>query len=505
MEAMTKQDKQQFDLATVFPPRGDPRRPPEWFGRALLYVAIAFFLGWFAYTAWGQVEFLVLDVVIAVFVALAMEPLVVTLVKHGWKRGAAAGVTLVGLIVIVIVLMGMFGNMFVSQVIGMVKGIPALYDELAGFIQSHTQWRLPAMKDLGSEIMKNIQTSWVTNFAGQAFTTTVGLVGSFVNIMTILLVIYYISAAGPKLRRSVCKWMGPSSQRRFVFVWTIAQDQISSFLFSRTILALISSVCMSVFLVALDVPYWLPLAVFCGLVSQFVPTIGTYIGGAVPIVVAWGSRGLVIAVVVLVYIILYQQVENLILSPKISERTMDLNPAIAFLSVLAFGAVFGALGAFLALPLAASVQAIFTAYTKKYPLIDSPLMHDPEPVRKSKVVAGAEAFNEHVIKPVADHMGGRSARGTSARVVVGDQIEELKDQIYRAPTSDTLDESETVAIPQKQVPGGRRRRHLEGTEDETGGADGSDVRPSGASGDGHRTEQDGEGQADDGNPRKEWH
>ena len=482
---MANEQKQRFDFATVFPPKGDPRRPPEWFGRGLLYVVIAVFLAWFAYSSWWKIEFLVLDVVIAIFVALAMEPLVLRLVKHGWRRGAASAVTLIGLIIIVIVLLGMFGNLLVQQVIGMANGLPALYEQVAEFIASRTPWHLPAMQDLGGEIVKNIQTSWVTDFAGQALNTTVGLAGSFINIMTVLLVIYYISAAGPKLRRSLCQWLAPRSQRRFLFVWTIAQDQISSFLFSRTILALISAACMSVFLVILKVPYWLPLALFCGLVSQFVPTIGTYIGGAVPIVVAWGSRGLLMAVIVLVYIIIYQQIENMILAPKISQRTMDLNPAIAFLSVLALGAVFGALGAFLALPLAASFQAIFSASVKHYELIDSPLMQDPKPVGKSKVVEGVEAFNEHVVQPVASHVGSRSAKGTSARVRVEDPVMTIASQLYptSSPTAKDLDESATVPIP-KSASAPVKHRPLKGTEtgDETG-------------------DETSEGED---NPRKEW-
>ena len=491
METMANDKKQLFDFATVFPPKGDPRRPPEWFGRALFYVVIAVFLAWFAYASWWKLEFLVLDVIISVFVALAMEPLVVNLVRHGWKRGAASAVTLIGLIIVVIVLMGLFGNLFVKQLIGMVNGAPAFYDQIVDFIGKYTQWRMPPMQDLGGEIAKNIQSSWVTDFAGQAVNTTVGFFGVIINMMTVLLVTYYISAAGPKLRRSLCQWLGPNSQRRFLFVWTIAQDQISSFLFSRTILALISAACMSVFLVALKVPYWLPLALFCGLVSQFVPTIGTYIGGAIPIVVAWGSKGLLIAVAVLVYIIIYQQIENLILAPKISERTMDLNPAVAFLSVLAFGAVFGALGAFLALPLAASFQAIFNASIKHYELIDSPLMQDPKPVGKSKVVESVEAFNEHVVQPVTSHVGVRSAKGSSARVSVQDPVSRIAEQLYRPPTAEDLDESRTVAIPKSGKAKAKGKSPLKGTE--------------GGEAEQGNTESGSPAQSSqEANPRKEW-
>ena len=116
--------------------------------------------------------------------------------------------------------------------------------------------------------------------------------------------------AGPKLRRSFCQWLAPSTQRRFLLVWTVAQGQISSFLFSRSILALINATCTAIFLEILPVPYWLPLALFCGVVSQFIPTVGTYIGGALPVLFAWGNRGWTYAVAVLVFIIVYQQIEN---------------------------------------------------------------------------------------------------------------------------------------------------------------------------------------------------
>ena len=155
---------------------------------------------------------------------------------------------------------------------------------------------------------------------------------------------------------------------------------------------------------------------------------------------------------VLVFIIVYQQIENLILSPRISQRTMDINAAVAFLSVLAFGSLFGAFGAFLALPVTASLQAIFRAYTKRYELIDSPLMNDPTPEKKSKIVEASEAFDEHVLQPIGEHMP-RAARGSTNRVPMNEELRLLQEQIYAIPSHETkesdLDDSATVAIPQR--------------------------------------------------------
>ena len=139
------------------------------------------------------------------------------------------------------------------------------------------------------EIFNNIQTSWVTDFAGTAMSTVGGLFSFLLNLMTVVMTTYYISAAGPKLRRSFCQWLAPNTQRRFLLVWTVAQGQISSFLFSRSILALINATCTAIFLEILHVPYWLPLACSAAWYPQFIPTVGTYIGGALPVLFAWAT------------------------------------------------------------------------------------------------------------------------------------------------------------------------------------------------------------------------
>ena len=439
-------DENRIDFGTLFPAKGDSRRPPEWFGRALLYVALAIIVFMFCWRSWGDISYLVFDIIISLFLALAVEPLVVALVAHGWKRGVASAVSLVGVAVVVGVLLTLFGNMFVQQMIAMVRGLPAMYEQIREFADQYTTFKMPEISNLGMEIFNNIQTSWVTDFAGTAMSTVGGLFSFLLNLMTVVMTTYYISAAGPKLRRSFCQWLAPNTQRRFLLVWTVAQGQISSFLFSRSILALINATCTAIFLEILHVPYWLPLALFCGVVSQFIPTVGTYIGGALPVLFAWGSNGLWYGVGVLVFIIVYQQIENLILSPKVSQRTMDLNPCVAFLAVLVMGALFGALGAFLALPVTASMQAIFKVYTKRYALVESPLMSDPVPGKKSKVVEGAEAFSERVIKPMSDHMP-RAAKGSSAHVPISDELRALRDQIYDLDEANETEDSETIAIP----------------------------------------------------------
>lgn len=203
MTEQSANNQKKLDVNSLFPSKGDPRRPPEWYGRALFYAVIAVYLGWFAFTSWGKITYIVFDIIIALFLALAVEPLVIRLIKHGWKRAVASVTCLVGLLVIVVVLLGLFGNMFVQQLISMVRGLPDLYNQFAALIAEKTQFRLPEMNDLGGEIMKNVKGSWVTDFAGQAVSTTMGVLGQILNFTTAIMVAFYISIAGPA-RAAAC-------------------------------------------------------------------------------------------------------------------------------------------------------------------------------------------------------------------------------------------------------------------------------------------------------------
>ncbi|WP_253691317.1 AI-2E family transporter [Cellulosimicrobium protaetiae] len=355
------------------PVQHDSRRPPRWVPRALAMSVVAVFVGVFAWYALGRLEGLGVNVLIAFFIALALEPIVVWLVRHGWRRGVAAGVSLIGSIVVVLVVLALFGNLFVQQLIQLVQSLPALYEQVRDWVQQQFDVALPESDDLLRQAFEEFGQD-VASGAILVGTTVVGVIFA---ALTVLLVTYYLLAAGPRFRAAVCRWLTPNRQEEVLRLWEITQIKVSDFINSRIVLAALSSVFTFVFLLIVQTPYALPLAVFTGVVSQFVPTIGTYIGGALPVAVALTSQGLPQALAVLAFIIGYQQLENLYFSPKVSARALEMNPAVSFVVVLAFGAVFGALGAFLALPIAATIQAVANTYLQRHELIDSHMLHDP--------------------------------------------------------------------------------------------------------------------------------
>lgn len=370
-----QRDSAVFDVADILPVVGDPRRPPLWLSRGLLQAVVAVTLTAVAWKCWPSVSWVFVDCVIALFIALAMEPAVAKLESLGLNRRLSTLLVMIGLAVLVGAFIALFGGMLVSQGADLLSSLPSAYESLRSWVDSLPtvagggRLTLPSLSDAVRETASKVaggsgQTgvSLLAPIAGTAARTASGLASGFMSALTVVITAYYASAYDVEARRAISRLIRPAGQERFQTVWEIVRSQVSGFLYSRGILAALNAAALSVFLVILHVPYWLPLSIACGLISQFVPTVGTYLGGALPCLSTLASLGWRQAVAVLVFIVVYQQVENLVLSPAVSKATLSLNPAVSLLAVMAGGSLAGALGAFLALPVASSLKAVISQY-----------------------------------------------------------------------------------------------------------------------------------------------
>jgi len=147
-------------------------------------------------------------------------------------------------------------------------------------------------------------------------------------------------------------------------------EQTGGYFDPRLLLVFISGGLFFVVMLAVgvDLTIALPMSVFEGFVAEFIPTVGTYIGAAVPIIVTLGLVGVVPALILLGRTLISQQVENDVLSPKISSKTMELNGGVAFAAAMAGGAVAGPMGAFISLPIAAMITSHLRNSSRRQPL-----------------------------------------------------------------------------------------------------------------------------------------
>ncbi len=363
-------------------------RMPRWVPRAIALflggVVVLVVVGWVL----GRLRGLLLDLLVALFLSFALEPAVNWLQHKGWRRGLATGAAFVGLLVFLAVFLVAIGAVVVDQVTQFIDQS----DEYAANVADQINDRFGtdiSVEELQDELTREDGPvrGLAENLAGDVVGVATSSFGVLFRLLTIGLFSFYLVADGPRFRRAICSFLPPRRQKAVLDGWEVAIDKTGGYLYSRALLALFSTAFHWVAFELIGVPYALALALFVGLVSQFVPTIGTYIAGALPVLVALANDP-VEALWVLGVIIVYQQIENYLFAPRITAHTMALHPAVAFGTVIAGAALFGGVGALLALPAAAVLQAIGYTYVARHPVIETPMTADQPSHRRRR--RGAE-------------------------------------------------------------------------------------------------------------------
>jgi predicted PurR-regulated permease PerM len=357
--------------------RPAPLPPWIWIWKLLASIVLAVLLGMLALNILRGLKDLIEIVVVSLFLSFALEPAVAFLARHGMRRGFATFVILFGVFILGLLLVAAMVPVFVRQLQSLVEAAPGIFDSVTQWAKRVFHLNLsPAQIQTALQNANSRLADFASNIAGNVFGIGLALLATVFKLLAIALFTFYIVADGPRFRRQICSLVPPRQQQRVLDTWEVAIDKTGGFLYSRLLLAIFSGIATFTALMVLGVDFALPLAVWMGLVSQFIPTIGTYIAMSLPLLVAvvkdpWD------ALILLIFFTVYQQVENYILSPRVAARTMNLHPALAFGSAIAGVSLYGVVGAFLALPAAAIVQAVISANVQRHDVISSDLTTQP--------------------------------------------------------------------------------------------------------------------------------
>lgn len=357
-------------------------RVPGWIIRAIAIFWIGFLAVGLAAHLWRRLDGLILLLLISLFLALAIEPGVNRLASRGWRRGRATGAILFGVLLAVGVFIGAIGTLVGTQIADLLQNsetyirdtVDALNDTFGASLNADEVVDEFNRPDGPVQRFIDAQQDNVVNLSLQALN---GLLAA----LSILLFTYYLVADGPRLRRGICSRLRPDRQRQVLAAWELAINKTGGYLYSRALLSLLSAFFHWVVFQAAGIQAPIPLALWVGLVSQFLPVVGTYIAGILPVLIAFLDDP-VKAAIVLGFIMVYQQLENYFFAPRITARTMELHPAVAFGAALAGFALLGGAGAILALPAAAMLQAVVGEWGERHEVVRSALTDVSVPVRR---------------------------------------------------------------------------------------------------------------------------
>ncbi|MER5766452.1 AI-2E family transporter [Streptomyces sp. NPDC001985] len=344
---------------------------PRWLPRAMVLALALYACFQLGNWAFHQLIGLLINILIAFFLALAIEPAVGRMAARGMRRGLATFLVFLGVVVSGVGFVVLLGSMLADQIATMVEDFPQYLDSVISWINTNFDTELSRVEVQDSLLRSDWLRQYVENNASGVLDVSATVLGGLFKLLTILLFSFYFAADGPRLRRALCSVLPPAKQTEVLRAWEIAVDKTGGYLYSRGLMALISGAAHYVLLEFLGVPYAPALAVWVGLVSQFIPTIGTYLAGALPMLIAFTENPWY-TLWVLGFVVVYQQFENYVLQPKLTARTVDIHPAVAFGSVIAGTALMGAVGALIAIPAVATLQAFLGAYVKRYTVTDDP-------------------------------------------------------------------------------------------------------------------------------------
>ncbi len=313
--------------------------------------------------------------IISLFLSFGMEPAVKWMDDRGIRRGAGTGLVFLFTFLLMVGFVAAMAPLIIDQVTNLIDGGPQVLEGLAERARS-----IPG--DTGESLAEWLQEQQAQlperlpelapRLAEGALGFGTSLLGSVLQFLTAALITFYLVADGPRLRRVLSSRMAPERQAEFLEIWELAVEKTGGYLYGRVLTAVASTIFHVIVFQMIGLPYAFAMGVWVGLVSSVIPVIGTYLAGALPLVIALSSS-VSDAIWVLVAITLYQQVENYLIGPRITAHTMEVHPAVAFVSVLVGAALMGAPGALLSLPAVAILSALVSAAGERHDVVEHKL------------------------------------------------------------------------------------------------------------------------------------
>lgn len=297
-------------------------------------------------------------VVISLFLALALNPAVEWLQGHGIKRrGAAAAVTYLLALVAIVAIGFTFVPTLVHQVNEFVQKLPDYVHDIThgrgrlGFLETkyHIQQRIESAVKQGG-------ATKVLGLSGVAISVAKSVISIVVATITILFMTYFMLLEGPSWVERFYRLLPERSQPRWRKVGNEIYRTVGGYVTGNLLISVIAGGLTTIVLLIMGVPYAVALGLIVAILD-LIPLAGATIAAILIGVVAF-LHSIPAGIVVIVFFIVYQQIENHLLQPVVYGRTVQLSPLAVLISILIGAELAGIIGALGAIPVAGSIQVV---------------------------------------------------------------------------------------------------------------------------------------------------
>jgi predicted PurR-regulated permease PerM len=293
-------------------------------------------------------------VVVSAFLAIGLNPAVEWLQRHRMKRGFAVA-TVIGAVLL------FFGGFVAAAVPPVARQATALQDTIPHYVDrlrtNDSFRRLDDryhLKDKANELVAERGGQ----AAGKALSVATGVLTTTFKVLTVLVLTLYFLSAYPAIKRGAYRMIPRSRRARAGLIADEILARVGGYVLGNLATSIVAGVCAAIFFAIAGVPYPVALAMLVAILD-LIPLVGATIAAVVCTAVAF-FVSVPVGLASIAYFLVYQQVENYVLVPRVMKRTVDISPLATIVAALIGGSLLGVLGALLAIPVAAAIQLIGT-------------------------------------------------------------------------------------------------------------------------------------------------
>ncbi len=308
-----------------------------------------------------SMQTLLVQMVIAVFIAVSLDPMVRWMIGRGMKRTQAVAVIFVVTFAVIAGLVWLFAPSLMRQA-------SALTTDFPGYIENLRE-RSPDLRglenrfNLAPRIDEWVQTVPAT-MSEQAVSVSRQFLGAMVSVLLVMVMTIYLMSDLSRLRRGLVRLFPKRHRPQISEAVNLIVDKVGSYMIGNLLISGIAGVTAFIALWALGVPFALPLALIVA-ITDLIPLIGATIGAAICMIVSVATTDIwPTTVLVGLFFLVYQQVENYVIAPRVLRNTVDISSVAVLFAALVGASILGVIGALVAIPVAAAAKAIISDWIR---------------------------------------------------------------------------------------------------------------------------------------------
>ncbi|HEX9697139.1 MAG TPA: AI-2E family transporter [Actinomycetota bacterium] len=288
-------------------------------------------------------------ILVSLILAIGIQPGVHWLVSKGMRRGSAVATIFVVGAMVVMGFLAMITPAIITQIGDLVTQAPDRIRE--------AQEKNKFIADINERFDL---TGKLTDLAENLPSTALSLIRSFTafvfNLLTVMILTLYFATALPKMEIGIARLLRRENREEFSTILDESTGLVGGYMIGNLVVSVIAGAVSFVALLLIGVPYPAALAFWVAL-ADLIPTVGALLGALAAVLVA-AFAGVPVLVATIVFFVIYQQIENYVIAPRVMTRTVEMSAAAVIVAVLIGGTLAGFAGALLALPTAAIIKVI---------------------------------------------------------------------------------------------------------------------------------------------------